>query len=293
MLSAVRELVLDQPPPIGSKDQRNIALAKRFPELSSSEIADLAAIDPERVKVYTRLVFAGELSMLEWMFPMTLAAIQSCADQLSHDEKPCQPYDIVVDLHRKQPWHSSSSRELAANFQTYVREYRSDLAEVWAGFSDLIDFERCDVEVFYALDAASQPIEFEKLAALSVEQLMAMCVLKPSYIALREYQYDIVALSAHWREHEQWPIAFPPEAPCLVACGRSPESLMPSWVTLCEAEHATFSNIKSNETIDVNDIAQSYLSQVDTQGLPEQQLFQQFFDSLLRWFKAGLLLQTR
>lgn len=294
MLSAMRELILDGPLPAGDISLRRASLARRFPDLDRAEIDDLAAIPPERIHVYTRLIFNGERATLRWAFPMSLAAIRrmlGVADDAAAVN--AADFELVRDVHRRRPWHSASHRALAANFQTYVLRHRPDLTTQWGGLVDLVDYERTDVDIFYANDVPHVQCDVERLAAMTVGDLMDVLVIRPSYAALRKFNVDVPALAARWRREQTLPIPLPPPQPTLVAAGRDPQTLQPSWISLTPPAHAALQQVPAGMTVRLNAAASAYLDTLpaDTRR-DEQRAFQQFFEQLCRWFSAGVLLRA-
>ncbi len=289
----MRVLILDGPSLPSASQTRRAQLAERFPRLNPTEINDLAALPPERLAVYSDLVFAGERATLRWVYPMTFAVIH--LDERPEPEGGVTDLELVRDLHRHRPWHSASTRELAQLFQSYLIEQRPDLAQGWGGLADLVDYERTDLEVFYALDTPHAPWNREeesRLRALSVEVLMNQRVFIPPYAAVRRFRCDVLAIADHWRDHQTLPSALPPAAMCLAVCGRSPESLMPAWVRLTTAGHAALSQCRGDRPLFINEIATAYVDASSSSDLDEERTFADFYGELVHWFSAGVLLRS-
>ncbi|HMQ14546.1 MAG TPA: hypothetical protein PKC49_01105 [Phycisphaerae bacterium] len=304
VLSAIRQLVLDGPPPGGDPAQRRADLAQRFPNLAPRELDDLAAIPPERIRVYTRLVFAGECSLLEWACPLSLAAMHALARQAGDGRSPRElGLELVHRMHAHRPWRTPSVRELVANFQAFVREQRADLLTRWSGLTDLVDFERTETEVFYAPDAPLAPVsaaQLQQMAALSVGELLERRVTRPGYAALRCYGFDVAAFAAQHRGVRPLPPApWPPSRPWSAACGRAAETGAPTWVMLNgPAEWAALSACGDDARLSLNDMAAAFLNALSEEAdrgarpIDEAQAFERFFALLARCFDAGVLLSA-
>jgi len=295
MLSAVRELILDEGLPPQPESRRS-DLARRFPNLSQQEIDDLAAIPLSRLSVYTNLVFAGERSMLEWAFPMSFAAIARIAG-VERDERASRAlmFETVRDLHRRRPWQSSSTRALAENFEAFVKQSRPNWTSTWPGLSELIAFERIDLEVFYAEDVPHRPMTdaaWSELTAKSVEALLETPVLRPPYAAVAHWNYDVLDLDAAWHDAAALPDPLPGLKACRAACGRAPDSLMPRWSRQAPEACAALSDLAPGRTSSINDLAESYLANLSDarRAEPEAQRFSAFFNALRDWFSAGVVL---
>ena len=250
--------------------------------LADRELEDLAGVPPERFGVYTDLVFAGERSMLRWVYPLSLAALVRLVQQ-GGDTRPAGEieFELVRELHRRRPWHSTSTRELAENFQRYVTEYRPDLVGRWGGLSDLIDYERTTLDVFYALDFAGGPLTASEAAAWSVGELLAQVVARPPYVQLREYSFDVLSISAVSEVEKPPPDERLPAERCLAVCGRSATSLMPVWLRLSPAEFAVLRGLPAGVPTTLNDVAHAYLAAHDPpHGATEQAAFAEFFGVL-------------
>jgi hypothetical protein len=202
-------------------------------------------------------------------------------------------FELVRDVHRRRPWHSASHRELAANFQTYVARDRPDLTTRWGGLVDLVDYERTDVDIFYAADVPHAPTNLDQLAALTVGELMDLRVVRPPYAALRSFGFEVPALAVRWRRDQTLPDPLPSPQPTLAAAGRHPRTLQPSWIALTPPAHAALQQIPAGRTVRVNEAASAYLDRLpaDT-ARDEQREFEQFFEQLCRWFSAGVLLRA-
>lgn len=290
VLTAVRQLLLDEERPGGAIEQRRDQLRERFPALTDGEVDDLAAISPERIRVYTRLIFNGELSMLRWIFPISLAAVVWLSRAAGDERKRREiEFGLVRDLHCRRPWHSSSSRMLARNFESYVNECRSDLTDAWVGLPEIVAYERIDVHVFYALDFG-QPIMPGELDSLSVEALMATQVVMPPYATLRRFGIDAITLAEHWRTNNRLPESFPSAEPTTAICAREPASLMPMWLRLVEPAEAALRTLEPGQTAAIEQLAAAYLAAA--RGFEsEQAAFADFYGQLSGWIQCGALVR--
>jgi hypothetical protein len=288
VLSAVRRLLLDEQRPDGAPSQRRQQLRDRFPALTAAEVDDLAAISPERMRVYSRLIFNGELNMLRWIFPVSLAAIASVA-RATGDQRDGRDVqgDLVRDLHRKCPWRSVSSRLLADNFEAYIREYRRDLTDAWAGLGDLVAYERIDLQVFYANDFG-RPISPDEFTDLSVGDLLAVQVARPPYVTLRRFEIDVISLASQWRDNRQFPNPPPTEAPVTATCAREPSSLMPKWLMLTTASEAALRAAAPAQITTVEQLAAAYVQAAPAAFESEQAAFADFHRQLSAWFALGI-----
>jgi hypothetical protein len=291
-LSAMRELILDEGlPATGAGVVRRTALATRFPRLAPSEIDSLAALPAERLQIYTNLVFAGRRGVLEWAFPVTLAAIHAMGLAAGDARAPREVYfELARDLHRRIPWSSASTRELAANFLRYLREFRADLSDGWPGLTELADCERVDLDVFYAPDEAHRPIGIGELAAMSVGQLLELEVFRPAYAVVRDYAFDVLALRDYWGEHRSLPGGLPDRSACRCACGRADATLLPTWRRLSEAGWHGLSCVGTGAT-SLGDVAEAYVAgRTEAGGRSERESFAEFFTECAGWLSAGIIM---
>lgn len=288
-LSAMRVLILDGPVLPIEPNKRRAGLSERFPRLDPREIDDLAALPPERLAVYSDLVYAGERGALRWAFPMTFAAIDRIDPSSDH-------LQIVRDLHRYRPWRSASTRELAGIFHSYLLECRRGWMENWPGLAALMDYERSDLEIFYALDVPSAPWNGEeelRLRSRSVEDLMMQRVYRPPHAVVKRFDCDILALADYWRAHLALPSSLPPIQTCHAASGRSPENFMPAWVRLSNAGHRALTHAALDQPTPINAIATAYLEAIaSSSNVDEERLFGDFYHELVCWLSAGILLRA-
>lgn len=294
-LSAIRELVLDRGVDFETQSDRRAALEERFPRLSAEQLDDLAAISPNRLHTYTDLVFAGERSTLEWVFPTSLAVIGRLRAAAGDDRPPrLADFELVRELHQFRPWASSSQRQLAADFDVFLRANHSAWFEAWPGLGELLDFERLELEVFYAEDLPHTrftPSVSDALVSLSVESLMERRITLPPYVGVRSFRYDILGLVGEFRESGDLPDPLPKPAGCRIVCGRSAHSLLPVWTRLDDSEYTSILQLPSGEGVEINELATAFLEAQTVDGaLDEQAVFTSFFQSLTRLLETGVLL---
>lgn len=296
-LSAIRELILDDGLADLSAEERRSSLEVRFTRLSAEQLDDLASIPPGRLQTYTDLIFAGERSTLEWVFPVSFEVIHRIRAAGGDDLPPrLADFEMVRDLHRFRPWTSSSQRRLAADFVDFIRAERADWLGVWGGLEELVEFERSELDVFYAEDVACErftPQVAESLVALSVEELMMRRIVLPAYVVVRSFHYDIANMVHRYRKDGTIPDPLPAPAATLsrAACGREPESLMTRWVDLAAVEFESLLRLPRDRGIEINDFAAAYLElRAGDKALDEQSAFAEFFEALLRLLESGVLL---
>ncbi len=293
VLAAFRTLILDDPPTGGNADARGAEFRERFKDLTADERADLAAIPPERLGVYTHLIFSGERAVLQWVFPMSLAVvtprlIESGAGATVREAQLA----LVRDLHRVRPWKSASHRDLARNFEAYLVHDRADLAGVWLGLANLLDFERTELEVLYHSDSLAETIAPPTLATMSVGELMAQPIVRPGYVALREYAYDLIALANHWRREQTLPRPLPAEMSICAVCGRNAE-LMPMWQAVSAPLLAGLAAIEPETPATINDLAQVFVTHAADTFSDETEAFGAFFTEFVSLLHVGAVLQPR
>lgn len=294
-LSAIRELILDEGLADSSAEERRASLEARFTRLSGEQLDDLASIPPKRLLTYTDLIFAGERSTLEWVFPVSFEVIHRIRAAGGDDRPPrLADFEMVRDLHRFRPWGSSSQRRLAADFADFIRAERADWLGVWGGLEELVAFERSELDVFYAEDVAHErftPQVAESLVAMSVEELMMCRVVLPAYVVVRSFQYDILNMVHRYRKDGTISDPLPAPTLCRAACGRAPESLMTRWVDLAAVEFDCLLRLPRDRGIEINDFASGYLAlRAGDELRDEKAAFAEFFGVLLRLLGSGMLL---
>lgn len=293
-LSAIRELILDDGVVGATAADRRRALESRFPRLSSDQLDDLAGISPARLQVYTDLIFAGERSTLEWVYPVSLAVIGRLRADAGDRQPPrLADFELVRALHRFRPWTSNSQRQLAADFEAFLRTERGEWLASWPGLGDLLEFERAELEVFYGEDVAHEQFTTavaESLMGLSVEALMSRSVVVPPYVAVRLFRYDVPALVSQFRNEPRLPEVLPGPSECPAACGRNGISLLPEWTRLETREHAALLPMPRGESIALNELAAAFLEAGEEGAESEEAAFGAFFAFLHRMLGSGVVL---
>ena len=294
-LSAMRTLILDEAPPTGSQDERLAALRTRFADLSDAEIRDLAAIPPKRIQVYTDLVFAGERELLRWVYPVTFAVLHGIWE--ARDDDPSfgeADFELVRAVHRYRAWPIGSTRLLAKNMADYIAAERGEWLVAWGGLPSLMDCEQVELAVFYAMDSEFAPLDVDGLINVSVEDLMAMNVVMPSYAAVRDFTHDVLGLMTHWRQHDALPDGLPDRTETMCACGRNPQTLVADWVRLSPAGRAALRTLESDKPTPVEVMAGAFVeASDDADREDERAMFESFFTLLGACATAGVLLDGR
>jgi|CXWL01.1.fsa_nt_gi hypothetical protein len=294
-LSAIRELILDDGLPPGQPDQRRSELGRRFPKLSASELDDLVAVPPQRLAVYTDLVFAGQRGTLLWIFPATFAVMHKL-EGLAEESPEARQYDFELTraLHRFRSWKDSSTRSLARDFESFILAEHGRLINQWPGLADLVRFEKIELEVFYAPDETiprTRVDQLESLTRLSVEALMLVRVIRPGHAAMHEFACDVLSLIETLRRDGELPDLSSLPRGLTTICGRSITSLSPQWIRLDAASKAAIGSIGLQSPTPLNDLAQAYVTALPADARrTDQAAFQSFFTQLTRWLSAGSLL---
>jgi hypothetical protein len=292
MLSALRELILDDTLAEGDSRDRKAALADRFTDLTECEIDDLASIPPDRLTVYTNLVFAGERGLLQWAYPMSLAAIARLQKQRGDAREPRDLlFDLTRDLQRFRPWRSSSTRELAGHFRAFVAERLTELLDDWPGMIDVVEYELDDLNVFYANDFPGGQIDVGALSKLSVESLMSMEIARPPYVRPQRFGCDVLKLAEHFRDRDELPATLPISSITYAVCTRPTSNLMPTWIRLSEQTHSALAALPGGEFRTVNDLANAFLS-VDGHEpyADESAAFSDFFGHFATWANLSVIM---
>ncbi|HPF38794.1 MAG TPA: hypothetical protein P5081_06015 [Phycisphaerae bacterium] len=291
-LSAVRTLILDAEDGPSEATARRAWIAASFPGLSDAESEDLARVPAERFGVYTETIFAGERSMLNWAYPISMAII----GRLLFERDNSQPighhqYDLVRELHGFLPWRSHSIRDLADGFHRFVCEWRTDLLEPWPGLADLMVMEAADVSVFYAEDEPVSALQPESWAALDVESLLMRPVVVPTCVFLARVGFDAIAFRRDWVDNASGPMRWPVESQSFVACGRAPETLLTEWVSLDGPSYEALASLPRGEAMTINDGAAAWLAaQTEDAFADEASAFAAFCEQLATWARAGIIM---
>lgn len=331
-LTAMRQLIVDETELPSDAAERRRWMRAQFADLSASEVDRLLAMPPERVEVYRHTIFSGMRGQAEAYLPLATAMIErarrsiappklgaadkgapdnECGDRVDEPD-PLELFELMRDMHRRMPWRSHSSRELARNFQAYMQRDHQPLLEAWPMITDLLEYEATGLEVYFAADvdeALWQPLtreDFDALLALEVGELLETPVLCPAFVQVRNFAHDVAGMNSHWLEHESLPeddsALFAEASPSAsdggftLACGRHFLSLAAIWAELDDATEATLARLPRDKPFTLNDLANVYLEEhagagEDPGGADEAALFQAFFRFVVRWLECGVLLR--
>ena len=284
VLSAMRELLLDQFEAPNDFVGRCAAFATRFPSLSSEEVEDLAKMPSEKLAIYSQTVFAGERSTLRNHFPLCFALIrQALGDQFDG-------LKLVRELHAKRPWRSYLTRGLTHNFAEYLAQDRPDLL---ADVPYLAEVARLEMR---QLDAARAPepecgelVRPSDIASLSVEELMLKrWVLAPS-VQLDQFEYDVISYRIEFFERDRaLPVEAPKQVPLLAVAGRNRRSVV-RWHCVEPGEFGFIAAALEHprQPFSSEDLAAAYIEDIEGD---ERELFARFITELSVLIEHGVVL---
>lgn len=193
VLSALREIILDDLALPIEPSEREKYLREKFPSLKNEELIDLAKVEPSSFKVYTKTIFAGQSNVLVKHFPVSFALIERAHTRLGI-ETPSR-FKLVQELHSVRPWTTNTTFGLAKNFVEYIREDRTDWLKVVPELADMAQLERLTLKVRRAKDsqfALSDTTELRQLLQSTVSELLSAGFVVPPSSAFESFGYDVI-----------------------------------------------------------------------------------------------------
>ena len=163
------------------------------------EREDLAKIPPERLKLYTTSIFAGERNVLKGKFPISFKLLERAHLQQG---KRFDALEFVRGVHQRRPWQSDKVGDLAANFASFLLDDSQGLLEEIPGFRDMVELEFASFGVPRALSDSVTPAHGVDLAgesALSLDKILEMSGFVPSYVQGRNFQYNVTEVYRRYK----------------------------------------------------------------------------------------------
>ncbi len=295
VLSAVRELLLDDldlPDGIGAEvvAARTNLYRSKFTTLTAEEVEDLAKIPPERLRVYTQTVFAGERNNLKNHFPMTFALLQRA---LGED---FDSFQMMRDLHAARPWKSYRTADLCLNFCQYLVEDRLDIKAQLPELPSVSELERLSLKISRGPNpeaVSGALIDIAKIAELSVADLMEFSCVKAPCSQFLTVQHDVLSLREYFYEHDREL----PDSPTMVSelylAGARSRWGGVRWCSVNFAIYESLAAFERGERFTVSTLAEVFLKEkrADEQSeSDDSQLFLEFFKEFQTLVQSGVLL---
>ena len=283
MLSAMRELLLDQVEAPKDLKGRCAVFASRFPSLTPEEIEDLAKMPGEKLAIYTQTVFAGERSTLRNHFPVTFALLRRALGENFDGMK------LVRQLHAARPWKSYLTKGLASNFAEYLAHDRPDLVDAVPYLPEVARLEMLQLDAARAPDPEPESfVSPSALNTLSVEDLMLKQWLLAPSAQIAEFSFDVISFRTKFYEADRALPDEPPVAAETLAVGARNRRCAVRWKRIERGEFEFFrSALEARSTpFSSEDLAVAYIE--DKEG-DERELFAQFLEELSKLLENGVL----
>jgi len=171
VLSAVRQLILDGIDLPACAGDRQKLYAIRFQGLSADELEDLAQMDPARLGLYTRSIFAAEGRMLTSYFPLTLHLLKRGWPHGIYSAR-----ELAHRIHGVAPWRGIHSPSLGTCLGEFIQHGRAWTIEPMPYIEDVYRYEQASLEIRKAPNEDPRPHGVERLrdaASVSVEEMLS------------------------------------------------------------------------------------------------------------------------
>lgn len=143
--SAMKTLIVGGIDLPDSATSREKVYRELFPELSSVEVQDLAAIPPQRLKIYTDSIFAAQSGILQRNFPCSVEMVKRMwpADLYGS----FSPYRLAQEVHRCAPWRGIHSDSLGESLLAFLASTSFAPALGNSGVLDMATFELASLRI--------------------------------------------------------------------------------------------------------------------------------------------------
>ena len=285
VLSAIRTLILDVdqfPSDVASRQKKYCSL---FPELTQTEIEDLAKIEPDRIKTYTTSIFAGEANILKNHFKVTLALLTNIWPKVYSEE--LNYTQLTRKLHNLRPWKSNLTVDLASNFYQFLLNDVPELIEASNILQHIADLELTTLEIRRAEDDSNEvsvvhPYVFDE--NLQVSEFLSLNFSVPSCVRLKKYPYDVVQIYKEFNLEKREPAANLPEQ-LTFALGSRNQKKFVRWKVVPEV---IFDALKLKSSATLSELAEVFVSASNTEQ-SEAEVFAQFLELVAALNRAGII----
>jgi hypothetical protein len=291
-LSAVRVLIMDMDALPETVEERREQYSKLFPSLSVDEVSDLSKVPPEKFRQYTSTIFYGERGMVSNHLPISLKVMQESWQEVFG--RPFRLYSVIKELHRAFPWKSNRTIEFVKNFERYVNsEELTSLVEREPSLPDLVRLEMAALRIKRFPDeelSSRDSLAREKIAALTVEELLSLHCCVPESAEFLEFNYDVVSTLSYFRANgRQLPEEIKRRR--VWAAGGRARSLFPGFVEISEKEKAFLSSLPRKIPMTLEELAGGVVSQEE--GESEEEVFARFLELVVSLGDVGAVIAFR
>lgn len=204
VLSAVRELILDDVAIPANQDERRTAYRERFSTLSADEIDDLAKMDPQRLGIYTTSVFSAESSILKNYFPCTMAIVEK-----HYEDAIGTPFDsfrFCRAIHATFPWRGIHSDGLGRCFLNYLSSCCAGLLVKEPALLEMAALEQASLEIRKAPNGSyrAQPgLMSEIIATMTVDALLETPIIVPQLVHRLDCHFQVRYARSYFLSHDR------------------------------------------------------------------------------------------
>ncbi len=272
MLSAMKELILNADPLPESVTERRKVYEIRFPELSSNELEDLAALPPGALATYSNSIFSGERGIIQNHFRISLMLLDRGWQKLHL--KKFSLFEYMKGLHRRRPWKSYRTEFLLEIFARDLQQ-QQELLRVEPALSDCAEFEYINflikrIKPAFSLEDYTVASDL-KLETLSVEELLSLQIVLAPFTQFLKLGHDINSIYSN-------PPGYVLEDPILAgqyhAIGARDQAGLARWAYVPEQVFELLKGYSSQKIFSAEEIAQSLAQSSNASS--EQALFIEF-----------------
>lgn len=193
VLSAMREIILDEPKLPADAGERRALYSHIFPNLTSDELEDLSKIAPQGFQVYSNSIYVGEKNLIANNFPISIAVLKNHWSTIT--SQPFSLLSFMKELHKSKPWRSTTTMALCRNFSDYLHEAYPTLFESAPYLSDLLHLELCTRKIKKLPDDSKPPrasLPAKLLTAVTVGDLMESQFSIPTPNTFCKFAHDVI-----------------------------------------------------------------------------------------------------
>lgn len=290
MLSALRQLILDDIPVVDPFDARMADYRDRFPALSRLEIEDLAKMPRDRLALYTTSIFSAQSKMLQRNLQFTFALLGP-AWAAVYDEELCS-YGLVRKVHARYPWKSTDAWIVARNLILYLENSEKEVVKKEPAILDAARFECLTWEMRKSLNDLSLPnlVDFSELSEFSVDDLLALRVTPTSSMRYLSTKFDVASARRSFQRETTEALPEIPEEGVYQVGGRS-RTFVVNWLPVSEQLFEVISNT-ALDNFHVSNLAEGFISGLPD-GTPEEESFIKFVQMLVSLMEIGAIRLSR
>lgn len=292
VLSAMKEILLSLGDlPLDPVERREL-LKRSFPDLTETELEDLARIPPEGFPHYSKKQLSGEAQLLEGLFPVTFAALHACWKSTYGED--FKVIDFATVMNAAYPWESYTTESLVGNFLNFLSVDLVDLHSRARWIPELATLEHT-ISLLRSLpdeESGNTPlVHLSDIPQLKVSELLDLQFTISSPVRLIRCNWGVLRLLEEFHASGGKLGEPPAHTPMCIAAGRDRKGES-QWNEIPGAVYELLARTPPGRWVSVTNLAEAVIASLPA-DTGEEVAFDAFLEILISLLRGGVIVTMR